>query len=375
MSTPAAQAGGAGCSADCAICAEHRTASQKKRASKAADMTGVGTAARAPVPANVPKGPMGVFHAQQQRLQAQVASLEQQLQTALEEKAAALEEKAAMVAAKKALDAKPKPFPTMRAELEALKSSQSELESAKEELQVEHGRLEAAYKNLQTKHKTSQANESIYRTAADKVIAEKNALYTEFQSLKQQHEELGKTNSELQEKLDELKTTYEWDTKYLKMKARELSFFRTKWEDFANAGEAWLGNVPVKHLRWLEQDARKRVARIEALVEAHKLKAAGEEIANTPAAEDFKCVITQEVMSDPVTISDGHSYERAAIAQWFQERKLVSPLTNLPVDGTVTSNHALRKVIARALEAQVEAWKQLDPPHDPIRPTPRGNLF
>lgn len=298
------------------------------------------------------KGPMGKVNARVATLQARVATLEEELQTAVEEKAA-------MVAAQKALDAKPKPFPTMRAELEALKSSQSELESAKEKLQVEHWRLEVAYKNLQTKHKTMQTKE--------------NALYIEFQSVKQQHEEVCKTNSELQEKLDELKTTYEWDTKYLKMKARELSFFHTKWEDFGNADEAWLGKVPLEHLRWLEQDARKRVARIETEVEVRKLKLAGEEIEDTPAAENMKCVITQAIMQDPVSISDGHSFERTAIAKWFQDGKLVSPQTNLPVDGTATSNHALRNIIQNALEAQLKAWQQQDPPHDPIPPNTAGD--
>ena len=83
----------------------------------------------------------------------------------------------------------------------------------------------------------------------------------------------------------------------------------------------------------------------------------------------FCCAITHDEMVDPVIARDGHCYERAAIVHWFQEQdKLVSPKTNLPVDGTVTSNIALRNVITRALEGQVEAWKQQDPPHDPIPP-------
>jgi hypothetical protein len=35
--------------------------------------------------------------------------------------------------------------------------------------------------------------------------------------------------------------------------------------------------------------------------------------------EDFKCPIsvTDELMKDPVVAADGHTYERAAIEEWF----------------------------------------------------------
>ena len=38
-------------------------------------------------------------------------------------------------------------------------------------------------------------------------------------------------------------------------------------------------------------------------------------------------------MVDPVIAADGHSYERSAIDEWF-ENKVTSPITNLPLDST-----------------------------------------
>ena len=40
----------------------------------------------------------------------------------------------------------------------------------------------------------------------------------------------------------------------------------------------------------------------------------------------FICPLTLELMVDPVTAADGHSYESAAIKQWLQSSAL-SPLT------------------------------------------------
>jgi hypothetical protein len=57
----------------------------------------------------------------------------------------------------------------------------------------------------------------------------------------------------------------------------------------------------------------------EALVEAH-----------------FVCPITQEVIADPVVCSDGQTYERAAIQQWFAQGRNTSPATNLRLDSTIS---------------------------------------
>ena len=57
------------------------------------------------------------------------------------------------------------------------------------------------------------------------------------------------------------------------------------------------------------------------------------------------CPITLELMRDPVTPGDSHSYERAAITEWLQKRG-TSPLTNEPLRvEDIRPNVALRKVL------------------------------
>ena len=59
----------------------------------------------------------------------------------------------------------------------------------------------------------------------------------------------------------------------------------------------------------------------------------------------FICPLTLEVMSDPVTAADGHSYEAEAITKWFQTSNM-SPLTGLPMQSRkLIPSHALRNAI------------------------------
>ena len=63
--------------------------------------------------------------------------------------------------------------------------------------------------------------------------------------------------------------------------------------------------------------------------------------------DEFTCPISFELMEDPVIAADGHTYERRAIAAWF-ERRRTSPITNeaLPNLDLVPA-HAIRSMIAR----------------------------
>ena len=49
-------------------------------------------------------------------------------------------------------------------------------------------------------------------------------------------------------------------------------------------------------------------------------------------SKDLVCPITNEMFVDPVTTSDGMTYERTAIERWFDIGNTKSPLTNLPID-------------------------------------------
>eukprot|EP00404_Azadinium_spinosum_P021810 CAMPEP_0180618628 /NCGR_PEP_ID=MMETSP1037_2-20121125/33671_1 /TAXON_ID=632150 /ORGANISM="Azadinium spinosum, Strain 3D9" /LENGTH=471 /DNA_ID=CAMNT_0022638659 /DNA_START=29 /DNA_END=1441 /DNA_ORIENTATION=+ len=62
---------------------------------------------------------------------------------------------------------------------------------------------------------------------------------------------------------------------------------------------------------------------------------------------DFICPITQELLVEPVSTEDGQTYEREAIARWFQEGRVSSPVTGLSLSSrTLTPNVALKKAIA-----------------------------
>ena len=57
-------------------------------------------------------------------------------------------------------------------------------------------------------------------------------------------------------------------------------------------------------------------------------------------------------MSEPAFLSDGHTYERAAILRWLG-RKQTSPKTGEPLEsGAVFPNHLLRRQIREWQEAQ-----------------------
>jgi ankyrin repeat protein len=66
---------------------------------------------------------------------------------------------------------------------------------------------------------------------------------------------------------------------------------------------------------------------------------------STSAPNEFECPITHQIMMDPVTADDGHSYEREAIEQWFREHHNRSPITNEAISTNLIDNHALRNVI------------------------------
>jgi hypothetical protein len=64
----------------------------------------------------------------------------------------------------------------------------------------------------------------------------------------------------------------------------------------------------------------------------------------------FYCPILQQVMHDPVVLSDGHSYERRHIERWLQDH-CTSPVSNEKLlQKTIFPNHALRNAIEEYFE-------------------------
>lgn len=63
---------------------------------------------------------------------------------------------------------------------------------------------------------------------------------------------------------------------------------------------------------------------------------------------EFLCPITQEIMREPVICSDGFTYEKQAIVEWFMSGKYTSPMTNEALtDTNYTPNCDLRNQIHR----------------------------
>jgi len=76
----------------------------------------------------------------------------------------------------------------------------------------------------------------------------------------------------------------------------------------------------------------------------HRSSAEAEQL---PAPEAFLCPLGGELMRDPVTAADGHTYERRSFNEWLHvRRKRSSPVTKEPLDSLqVTENVALRGAI------------------------------
>ncbi|XP_077237761.1 U-box domain-containing protein 19-like [Tasmannia lanceolata] len=70
------------------------------------------------------------------------------------------------------------------------------------------------------------------------------------------------------------------------------------------------------------------------------------DVLNCLNPEDFKCPISLELMSDPVTVATGQTYDRASIQKWFRAGNLICPKTGEKLMNTeLVPNSALHKLI------------------------------
>ena len=74
--------------------------------------------------------------------------------------------------------------------------------------------------------------------------------------------------------------------------------------------------------------------------------------------EDYQCPITTEIMIDPVVTTDGFTYERAAITQWFTASNM-SPTTGEPLASTLLTPNLTARAAIRSL---LQRRPQLAPP-------------
>ena len=96
------------------------------------------------------------------------------------------------------------------------------------------------------------------------------------------------------------------------------------------------------------EEEMKRQEEERAKLEAMAL---AEALARDAMPDEYVCPITQELMVDPVTCADGHSYERTAILQWLEKHD-TSPKTGLELTTKqVFPAIALRNLIVAFREA------------------------
>ncbi|MCO5554704.1 hypothetical protein L7F22_008237 [Adiantum nelumboides] len=67
-----------------------------------------------------------------------------------------------------------------------------------------------------------------------------------------------------------------------------------------------------------------------------------------PVPSFFLCPISLELMTDPVTLSSGQTYDRISIQTWLDDGHSTCPVTRIPINGELEDpipNHALRRMI------------------------------
>lgn len=80
--------------------------------------------------------------------------------------------------------------------------------------------------------------------------------------------------------------------------------------------------------------------------------------AGSPINHSFVCPITQQIMNDPVTIQDGHTFERAAIEEWLAKHN-TSPIgRELIVDKRVYSNTNVKILIQEFMKNNPNSVKK-----------------
>ncbi|CAG7907429.1 unnamed protein product [Brassica rapa] len=93
-------------------------------------------------------------------------------------------------------------------------------------------------------------------------------------------------------------------------------------------------------------------------------KAQDEDQKNVP--EDFRCPISHKLMSDPVIVSSGQTYDRECIKKWLDDGNSTCPKTQVKLTSDiVTPNYALRSLIAQWCESN-----GIEPPKRPNNPQP-----
>lgn len=96
--------------------------------------------------------------------------------------------------------------------------------------------------------------------------------------------------------------------------------------------------------RLLNQQQRSNIRSIELEIDAY-----GHAAVEVP--HRYRCPISGEMFEDPVVAEDGHTYERAFVAEWFKRGHMTSPLTGASVGSSqLTPNSSMKSLILEFVE-------------------------
>lgn len=86
----------------------------------------------------------------------------------------------------------------------------------------------------------------------------------------------------------------------------------------------------------------------------------------------FMCPITHDVMTDPVVAADGYTYERSAIARWFETSRK-SPVTGQSLPHTdLVANHSVRTLLKTLID-MTEGTSKATPESEKAQPKVKCN--
>ena len=92
--------------------------------------------------------------------------------------------------------------------------------------------------------------------------------------------------------------------------------------------------------------ARLRDVFRRAILPVSQVKAEEDDVDPEELPSVFRCPITQELFVQPVCASDGHTYEKSALLDWFKTGNHTSPLTRRPIKpGSIHPNRALHAAL------------------------------
>ena len=96
----------------------------------------------------------------------------------------------------------------------------------------------------------------------------------------------------------------------------------------------------------------KRIRRLFRRAPAVKVHAEEERFDNDLLPASFRCPITQDVFLSPVVASDGFTYEKQALLNWFADGNFTSPMTRAQLNPRNLHPN-------RSLEAAIDDHKKL----------------